>query len=330
MNSRQQPRKPLPLPPGGGIRVIAPSSPFETATFAQGVHELERLGYRVTYGRKLFERDGYFAGTAADRVADLREAFVDAGTEAVCCARGGFGAAQLLPLLEEFPAEIFGQPKIFVGFSDVTVLQNFLWRKAGWVTFHGPMVAAGFFAGADQPGGYDLASFSGVLQNVERTQTIDLRGEALAPGVAEGVILGGCLTVLETTLGTQWECATEGSILLLEDRSMKPYQVERSLLHLRQAGKFDGVRGIVLGDFPECEPPTPNGVAVLDIFRRYFGELRIPVVASAAIGHTARPMLTLPLGVRGRLHAESGVPAGGGGTQLEILESGCSELAGGD
>jgi muramoyltetrapeptide carboxypeptidase len=331
MNPPMHPRKPFPLPRGGVIRVVAPSSPFEPSTFAQGVLELERLGYHVTYGRKLFEHDGYFAGTAIDRAADLCEAFADRDVHAIVCARGGFGAAELLPLLEDLPAEIFKNPKIFVGFSDATVLDNFLWRKAGWVTFYGPMVAAGFSAGANQSGGYDLSSFIRAVGSSQQNWAIDLRGQTLMPGEAEGAILGGCLTMLEATLGTPWECATNGSILLLEDRSMKPYQVERSLLHLGQAGKFDNIHGIVVGDFPECEPPAPSGVTVLDIFRRHFQEMRIPVVAGAAIGHTARAMLTLPLGVRGRLHAgNNALAATYGSTQLEILESACAEPAGGD
>jgi muramoyltetrapeptide carboxypeptidase len=184
------------------------------------------------------------------------------------------------------------------------------------------MVAAGFFAGADLPAGFDLESFTRAVQSADETWSIDLRGETLRPGDAEGLILGGCLTVLEMTLGTKWEFDSESSILLLEDRSMKPYQVDRSLLHLRQAGKFNGVRGIVLGDFPECEAPAANGLAAMDIFRRYFEKMDIPVVAGAPFGHTARAMMTLPLGVRGRLRADNGA----GGTQIEILESACSIL----
>jgi muramoyltetrapeptide carboxypeptidase len=330
MSSRHEPRKPAPLPAGGIIRVVAPSSPFEAGTFAQGIHELERLEFGITYGRKLFERDGYFAGTAMDRAADLREAFEDPAADGVFCARGGFGAAELLPLLEDFPAEIFERPKLFIGFSDATALQSFLWRKVRWVTFYGPMVAAGFSNGANQPGGYNLASFTEAIEGVERKWAMDLGGVALADGEAEGTILGGCLTMLETTLATRWEFDSDDAILLLEDRAMKPYQVERSLLHLGQAGKLDRLRGIILGEFPECEPPTTDGTRVEDIFRRHFEKLGIPVVTGAAFGHTLRPMLTIPLGVRAQLHAESDGRAGTSRTTLEIVESACTEHAAGD
>jgi muramoyltetrapeptide carboxypeptidase len=310
--------------------VVAPASPFEAGTFAHGIHELERLGFRVTYGRWLFERDGYFAGTAAQRASDLAEGLTDDRVNAVFCARGGFGSADLLKLLDILSTEILEKPKVILGFSDITVLQSFLWKKTGWVTFYGPMVAAGFHVGADQPGGYDSASFTEAIKGGERKWTMDLGGVALAQGEGEGRILGGCLTMLETTLATRWEIESDDAILLLEDRAMKPYQVERSLLHLGQAGKLDRLRGIILGEFPECDPPTTEGIRVEDIFRRHFGKLGIPVVTGAAFGHTVRPMLTMPLGVRGRIHAESDAPAGTSRTTLEILESACSDIPGGD
>jgi muramoyltetrapeptide carboxypeptidase len=126
-------------------------------------------------------------------------------------------------------------------------------------------------------------------------------------------LLGGCVTLVETSLGTPWELDTRGAILLLEDRGLKPYQLDRMLLHLKQAGKFKGVRGIVLGEFPESEPPEGSRVTVEDVCRRILGPLQIPIVYGAPIGHTARPMLTLPLGIHARLHAS-------GEGHLEILE----------
>jgi muramoyltetrapeptide carboxypeptidase len=130
---------------------------------------------------------------------------------------------------------------------------------------------------------------------------------------ANGRLLGGCLTLVETTLGTPWELDTRDSILVLEDRGMKPWQVDRALMHLRQAGKFDGVRGIVLGDFPECKAPIEGSPTVRDVCAKILKPLGVPIVFGAAIGHTLKPMLTIPLGVRAQVRA-----AGGG--LLEILE----------
>jgi muramoyltetrapeptide carboxypeptidase len=132
-------------------------------------------------------------------------------------------------------------------------------------------------------------------------------------GEAEGRLLGGCMTLVETTLGTPWELETRGAILALEDRGMKPWQVDRALMHLKQAGKFESVRGIVLGDFPECDAPLSGSPTVRDVCTRILGGLGVPVVYGAAIGHTPRPMLTLPLGVKARLRAR-------GEGELEILE----------
>ena len=140
-----------------------------------------------------------------------------------------------------------------------------------------------------------------------------MRGETLRGGEAEGRVLGGCLTLVETTLGTSWELETSGSILLLEDRAMKPWQVDRALMHLLQAGKFKAVRGMVLGDFPECEAPVAGSPTVRDVCHRILSPLGIPVVFGAPVGHTTRAMLTVPLGVDGKLIAR-------GEGMLEILE----------
>ena len=128
------------------------------------------------------------------------------------------------------------------------------------------------------------------------------------------VVLGGCLTLLETTLATPWELGTGGCILLLEDRGMKPWQIDRALMHLMQAGKFRGVAGIVLGEFPDCEPPVAGSPTAKEVCERILRPLDIPIVYGAAVGHTPRPMLTVPLGIRARLTAE------GSGT-LEFLET---------
>jgi muramoyltetrapeptide carboxypeptidase len=312
---RQNSRKPLPLRPGDTVRLVAPSSPFERETFGLGIKEIERLGFRVAYSARIFERDGYFAGSCTERATDFAEALSDTDARAIFCVRGGYGAGELLDALQTVPLNV---PKILLGLSDITVLHIFLWQSAGWVTLYGPGVAVGFPGGANVPGGYEAASLQNALGNARSGWTIDLTGESLVAGSAEGVVLGGCLTLVESTLGTPWEIDTNGAILLLEDLGMKPFQVDRSLLHLRQAGKFAGIRGVILGDFPGCEPPGGKAVTVRDVCLRHFGDLKIPVVWKAAIGHTARPMLTVPLGLSARLHT-------GAETQLKISESACAE-----
>jgi len=315
---QQNLRKLPPLRHGDTVRLIAPSSPFERESFERGLKEIERLGFRTSYSARIFDRDGYFAGDLSARTADFAEALSDTESRAVFCVRGGYGAAELLDTLQTLPR---GSPKLLLGFSDATVLQIFLWQTAWWVTLYGPAVALGFAGGADVSDGYDAASLQNALANTRAGWTMDLRGEMLAAGSAEGVVLGGCLTIVESTLGTPWELDTTGAILMLEDRAMKPFQVDRSLLHLRQAGKFTRIRGVILGDFPECEPPGGNGVTIRDVCLRHFADMGIPIVWKVPIGHTARPMLTVPLGVRAGLHA-------GAETRLEILEPAFAEPEG--
>ena len=255
--------------------------------------------------------DGYLAGPLSRRAAELEAALLDRDSQAIVCARGGYGSGTLLDSLQSLRLR---RPKLLIGFSDITMLQVFLWQRAGWTSIHGPMVAAGFERGENQPFGYDRQSFAFAVSGTQRTWNINLGGDSLVRGEATGTILGGCLTLLQTTLGTPWSLDTRGSILLLEDVGVKPYQVDRALLHLEQAGKFRGVRGVVIGEFPESGPPPGSSVTVRDICRRVLGRMGIPIVFGAAFGHTPRPMLTIPLGVKARLRAS-------GEGKLEILEA---------
>jgi muramoyltetrapeptide carboxypeptidase len=301
--------KPAPLVPGSLVRVISTASPADRDALGRGIAELERLGYRVRTGSTM-QPEGYFAGSTLRRKAELEGALQDSDASAVICARGGYGTATLLDQIR-LPGRI--RPKLLVGYSDVTMLQSYLWTRFRWTSLHGPMVVAGFNNGAGARSGYDLASFVDASAGKLDSWSLALDAEPLSRGEASGLLLGGCISLLETTLGTPWEFDTRGAILFLEDRGVKPYQLDRMLLHLLQAGKFRGVRGIVLGDFPDSEPPQECSPSVRDVCRRILMPLRVPMIFGAPIGHTVRPMLTIPFGVRARLRA-----AGEG--RLDILE----------
>jgi muramoyltetrapeptide carboxypeptidase len=301
--------KPRALRPGDSIAVISLSSPAEPQKAMAGIRELTRLGFTPLAGKALTS-EGYFSAPVSDRLAQLLDGLSDGRASALIALRGGYGSTYLLDALQRAN---MGPAKPIVGYSDITALQIFLWQTLAWVTFYGPMVAAGFDAGAGNPRGYDMASFLRAITETQTGWTLELEGSSLVEGEAEGVLVGGCLTLVETTLGTPWELHSSGAILVLEDRAMKPWQVDRALMHLKQCGKFDGVSGVLLGDFPECEPPVKGSPTVLDVCRRTFGSLKVPVVWGAPVGHTARPMLTLPLGVRARLRAT-------GAGSLDILE----------
>jgi muramoyltetrapeptide carboxypeptidase len=303
------PVKPKKLLPGARIAPVAPASPAQEAETEAGLNELKRLGFSVQ-GYVPQPSEGYFAASCKERRREFLQGLASPNIDGLIALRGGYGSAYLL---EDDLREQLGEPKCLVGYSDITSLQAYLWQRCGWVSFYGPMIAAGFDAGAGKPGGYDEASFLRAVSETNSGWTLDLQGEAMLPGEAQGRVLGGCLTILEATIGTPWALDINGAILLLEDRAMKPYQVDRVLMHLKQAGMFGGVRGIILGDFPECAPPVAGSWTVADVCRRLLQPLGIPVIWGAPVGHTERAILTLPLGVRARLRAR------GTGT-LDLLE----------
>lgn len=308
-----RPIKPPALRPGDPIRVLSLASPVQEDHLQAGCDELARLGYVPKLDRaSALAHESFFAGTSASRLTALKGALSDPGVRAIFCSRGGYGSNYLLDGLSAASAA----PKIFLGSSDLTSIEILLWQQFRWVTFYGPMVASNFDRGAGAPHGYDCPSLIAALAETRHGWSIDLQGAPMGSGQAEGTLLGGCLTLVEASLGTPWELDTQGAILLLEDRGMKPYQVDRALMHLKQAGKFCGVAGIVLGDFPDCDPP-PDGETVEAVARRILAPLGVAIVWGSPIGHTSRSALTLPLGVRAELSST------GRGT-LKILEAACT------
>jgi muramoyltetrapeptide carboxypeptidase len=307
-----QPLKPRALRHGDAIRVLSLSSPVAEERVKSGCDELARLGYVPKLDRdEVLAKHGFFAGSAESRCSALKAAIAERDTQAIICTRGGYGSNYLLDCLRLVGAA----PKILCGFSDITSLHAYLWQKFRWVTIHGPMVAVGLDHGADAPEGYDPESFTRALTS-SQGWSVALKGESISAGSGEGTLLGGCLNLVETTIGTPWELDTRGSILILEDRAMKPWHVDKALMHLKQAGKLHEIAGMVLGDFPESNPPAGTET-VKDVVRRVLVPLGIPIVFGAPIGHTSRPILTLPLGVQARLSAD-------GEGKLEILEPSCS------
>jgi muramoyltetrapeptide carboxypeptidase len=303
-----QPQKPRALRAGDSFGVIAPASPAERDRIEAGTRQLQALNFRV---EPLLEStpDDYFASPVEDRRTALVHALERNDVQGLVAVRGGYGSNYLLDELR-FSADA---PKILLGYSDLTSLQIFLWQKYRWVTLYGPMLAAGLDAGPDVPKGFDQASLMAAFARTDTGWTIALQGEVLVGGAAEGRLLGGCLTLVETTLGTPWQLDTRDAVLVLEDRGMKPWQVDRALMHLKQAGLLSSLRGIILGDFPECDAPFAGSPTVRDIAGRILRPIGVPVVYGAPVGHTNRAMLTLPLGIRARLTTT-------GRGVLEILE----------
>jgi len=304
------PRKPKALAAGSRLGIFAPSSPADSVAMIAGLAELKRHGFQVVANQDT-KAEGYFAGPSLDRFNSFLGSANSDQVDGLVALRGGYGSNYLL----DFDLEkSFANSKCVLGFSDLTSLQVYLWQKCKLVTFYAPMVAAGLNAGAGAPKGYDENSFLQAIGNTGSGWKLRLKGDGVLAGVANGRVLGGCMTLLEATIGTPWELDTRDSILVLEDRAMKPYQVDRVLMHLKQAGKFEGVRGVLLGEFPESAPTMQGAPSVREVCARILRPLGVPIVFGAPVGHTPRPMLTIPLGIPARLDAD------GEGT-LEFLES---------
>lgn len=296
--------KPHPLKQGSKIGVIAPAGFADEGQLKAGVEVIEGAGFQVELAQGIRERKGYLAGDAKQRAKAVQVFFERTDISAILCARGGFGSIQLLPYLDA--AAIRLHPKIFVGYSDVSILLNWLLQTCGMVTFHGPMVAMDLARGLDKR---SADFFWGTL--LEEKRRWDLKAQWTArPGLAEAEMMGGCLSMLVTTLGTPYEIQTTGKILFLEDIGEKPYRIERMLTHLRMAGKLRDIAGLVFGSFSDCEGEGDRGLR--EIIQELFRDAPYPVIAGLPAGHDNENIL-LPFGVRMALDGRNGT--------LSLLES---------
>jgi muramoyltetrapeptide carboxypeptidase len=283
--------KPPALRPGG---VVATSATVEPAYIERGVGALIAIGYRVKVSDRALDRDGIFAGTDHDRARELNAFFADPAVDAIFAARGGYGCGRLLPLIDF--AAISRAPKIFLGFSDATFLLNALIDCAGTVAFHGPMVAMDFANGLTRK---SLDHLARLLSGESREIEIEAR-EVVRPGVGEGELVGGCLSVVVAMLGTPFAPRFDGRILFLEDTGEKAYRVDRMLVQLRQAGVFGRVAGIVFGAIRPLEGSEQERARIAGFVADQTAGLRCPVLFGIEAGHGTEN-LTLPFGVRARL-----------------------------
>jgi muramoyltetrapeptide carboxypeptidase len=255
------------------------------------VEVLRAMDFEVVVPDGLFDANGYLAGTDAHRADVLNRLFADPGIDAVMCARGGYGSLRILPLLDY--ARMAAQPKALIGFSDITALLTAVFSRCGLVTFHGPVVTT--LADASK------RTLAGLRAAVASDRPLTVRSEgatALRTGSASGPVCGGNLTTLCHLLGTPFAPRFRSRIVFLEDRGEAPYRVDRMLVHMRTAGCFEGIKGLVLGSFDDCGTPAEIQAIVTDVFQG----AQFPILAGVEAGHT-EPNLTLPLGVRAALDA---------------------------
>lgn len=294
--------RPAALQPGDTVGIIAPSSGFRPDEFEAGCAHLLRLGYKPFYLPSIFDRELYFGGPVRRRVDELHEMFRRPEVKAVLCARGGYGCNYLLPHLDV--QLIRANPKIFAGCSDVTTLLTYLCDAAGLVTFHGPMVAGDFA----RPDGMDEGSWNAAVgsEHPSRREFGGADGiQVLKQGRAAGVLYGGCLSLLVASLGTPYEVRTGGTILFIEDRAERPYRIDRMLMQLKLAGKFDGVRGIVFGEMIDCNEAGALDYTLTEVVMRIVGDLDIPIAFGLKSGHVSSGALTLPFGVKAMLSLDA-------------------------
>ncbi|MBL8152207.1 MAG: LD-carboxypeptidase [Blastocatellia bacterium] len=298
-------KKPPALMIGDTIAVVAPASNIKREMLAAGIRELQQLGYKVKYKESIFELARYTAGDTKRRSDELNEMLLDPEVKAIFAARGGYGSAKLFDQIS--PEAIAAGPKILLGYSDITSLLIWFYQKHSWVTFHGPMVAKDFAAGASH---YDKRSFTKTLTRPLPAGPLDHKTlEVLHPGRARGRLLGGCLPIIVSSIGTDWELETENAILFLEDTATKPYQIDRMLTHLKMAGKLDSVSGIVFGEMNNCMQHPDQGYSLQEVVKDLTEELGVPVLYGLRSGHSEIGNQTLPFGVEVSLDCEKGILA---------------------
>jgi muramoyltetrapeptide carboxypeptidase len=306
--------KPPALQSGDTVGIVAPASNINPELLQAGCAALRELGYKPFYFDSIFERDIYFAGSAARRARELEEMFVRDEVRAIICARGGYGSNYLLNVIDL--KKIQAHPKIFVGYSDLTSLLTYLTDAAGLTVFHGPMVTKDF-AQAD---GVDLNSWQRALHGSSEW-SLDLESDvkSLATGSAQGILYGGCLSILVASLGTPYEIRTAGTILFIEDIAAKPFQIDRMLMQLKLAGKLTDIRGIIFGEMVDCrqnqDKNKDQGYTLEEVVMRVVGDLRVPVAFGLRSGHVSRGNITLPFGVHAALEVTSSA------VKVSILEA---------
>ena len=309
--------KPPALPDKATIAVVAPASPPQTRSETeQATAYFEARGHRVVFGPNHRKVHGYLAGTDEERAADLQWALTEPGIDMIHALCGGYGCARLYDLIDW---DNLGDPRIVCGFSDITGLHLALALKPGWVTFYGPNFlrftrrkdeltkeTEEWFHRAFKP-----EPLGKVFEDPEDPHVLKVGG-----GVAEGTLVGGCLTLVSASIGTPFEVETDGAILMVEELNTDPYLVDTLLNHLVRAGKLDNAAGFVMGTdvnlLPQTVPEGPEStLSIEEVLDELIGPLGIPAIANVPVGH-GKNMATMPLGVQVRLDGDNGT--------LEVVE----------
>lgn len=294
-------KRPKPLKEGDKVALIAPCGPVRQERIEPAVLAMESLGLDVVLGESCTCSRGFLAGKSDKARADeVNRMFEDKCIKGIFAMRGGYGAGRILDMLDY--DMIKANPKVFEGYSDITALHIAFNQKCHFVTFHGPMASTEFYKGIDD---YTLDYFKknifskeplGVIKNPECEEI-----KTLVKGNAKGILTGGNLSLLVSSLGTKYEIDTKGKILFIEEVGEEPYRIDRMLLQLKQSGKFKDAAGIVLGQWTRCEADEPEKSLTLEeVFNDIIVCEKKPVIYNVACGHST-PTMTLPMGAMAKI-----------------------------
>jgi muramoyltetrapeptide carboxypeptidase len=288
----KKPIRPPRLKPGDTIGIAAPAGPFDPAIFAQGIRVVESMGFQTLVNDEVFEKTGYLAGNDAQRARLINQLFKDPAINAIVCARGGFGSLRILPLVD-FDV-IRENPKVFIGFSDITALLTAITTRSGLVSFHGPVVTT--LAKAPE---VTRNTLLGAISSEKPLEVQPANGVVIQAGRTQGALIGGNLTTLCHLLGTPFEPRFKHNILLLEDRGEARYRIDRMLAQMKLAGCFDDIAGLVLGSFEGCG--SLDGI--FEVFEDHFKDISAPILAGFDVGHGAQNV-TMPFGINATLDTD--------------------------
>jgi muramoyltetrapeptide carboxypeptidase len=301
--------KPKQLKRGDTIGLVTPASPITEEKLQLSVTNLEKLGLRVVYNEKrVLAKNGYLAGSDLLRADEINLMFQNPDIDGIWCVRGGYGGARILGMLNY--KIIKENPKVFVGYSDITALHQAIFKYTGLVCFHGPAAASEF-------SDYSVAHLENILMNPQPEYLIEASSEnlsmedsnykplALSKGIAEGRLIGGNLTLASSLIGTYFDVNYDNRIVFLEDVGEKPYRIDRMITQLLMAGKFQRVRGVALGIFANCQARTDeDSLTLMEVLIDRFQYFKIPIIYGMSFGHIAN-QFTLPLGIEVQLDAEN-------------------------
>jgi muramoyltetrapeptide carboxypeptidase len=296
--------KPQRLKQGDLIGVVAPASPpIDRSRIQKGVRYLESLGYRVLPGKHLEASKGFLAGSDTQRAEDLNAMIRNPLVRGIFGLRGGYGSARILPLVDY--AALRRDPKVIVGFSDLTALQLAIWRRIGLITFSGPLVAVEFAAGIDP---FTEEHFWRLITSAKKPGKLplpaDTQLECWKPGKSEGPLLPANLAMLGSLLATRYSPKLQGAVLALEDVGEHLHRIDRLFTQLSLAGVTSSIAALLLGQFTQCTPSRPeyDPVSIEDVLRDHVHPVPGPVLANLPYGHLPQ-RLTLPVGLPVRVNA---------------------------